>query len=262
MLTFDRKPPYHYEDLLYMIRLLRHEGGCPWDGAQTHQTIRRGLLEEAYETAEAIDLDDAALMREELGDLLMQVVFHADIEQDAGRFTMDDVCDGVVRKLLYRHPHVFGTERIDSADDVPASWEQVKRAERGQTTTAQAMASVSRALPSTWRAEKIQNKAAADGFDWADVDGALAKLAEEVDELRRAAKGDGDAAEELGDLLFAAVKVGRFLGLDAETALHGACDKFIARYDRMEHISRAENRQISQHSLDELLQLWDNAKRE
>lgn len=262
MLTFDRRPPYNYDDLLYMIALLRSENGCPWDRVQTHESIRRGLLEEAYEVAEAIDDGDENELKEELGDLLMQVVFHADIERDAGRFTMDDVCDGVVKKLLYRHPHVFGSGTADTPDAVLATWEQVKRSEKGQTSTAQAMAGVSRALPGTWRAEKIQAKAAADGFDWPHISGAMDKLREEADELQRAIDGDGDVFEELGDLLFAAVKVGRFLHIDAESALHAACDKFIARYGRMECALQAENRPISQQSLDDLMRLWDNAKDE
>ena len=136
MLNFTRKPRYDYNDLLEIVRLLRSAEGCPWDRVQTHQSIRRGLLEEAYEAAEAIDTEDTALLREELGDVLMQVVFHTDIEKDAGRFTMDDVCDSVVKKLLFRHPHVFGDGRAETADTVPASWDELKRQEKGQKTTA------------------------------------------------------------------------------------------------------------------------------
>lgn len=141
------------------------------------------MLEEAYEAAEAIDTDNAALLKEELGDVLMQVVFHAGIEADAGRFDMDDVCDGVVKKLLYRHPHVFGDGQAETADTVPASWEQLKRQEKGQKTTADALDAVARSLPGLWRAEKIQKKAAEAGFDWRDVSGALDKLDEETAEL-------------------------------------------------------------------------------
>lgn len=161
MINFTRKPHYDYADLLEIIRLLRSEDGCPWDKAQTHKSIRRGLLEEAYEAAEAIDNDDPVLLKEELGDVLMQVVFHADIESDAGRFTMDDVCDGVVKKLLFRHPHVFGDGHEDSPESVLVSWEQLKRREKGQNTVADSMDSVARSLPSLWRAEKLQKKAAA-----------------------------------------------------------------------------------------------------
>ena len=173
MINFTRKPRYGYEDLLEIIRLLRSPEGCPWDRVQTHQSIRRGMLEEAYEAAEAIDTDNAALLKEELGDVLMQVVFHAGIEADAGRFDMDDVCDGVVKKLLYRHPHVFGSAHEDSPESVLISWDQLKRAEKGQATTGEAMEAVARSLPGLWRAEKLQKKAADAGFDWPDVQGAL-----------------------------------------------------------------------------------------
>ena len=188
MVHFKEKARYDYDDLLEIIRLLRSEDGCPWDKAQTHKSIRRGLLEEAYEAAEAIDNDDPVLLKEELGDVLRQVVFPADIESDAGRFTMDDVCDGVVKKLLFRHPHVFGDGREDSPESVLVSWDKLKRQEKGQKTVADSMDSVARSLPGLWRAEKLQKKASAAGFEWPDVQGALAKLEEEVSELRRAEK--------------------------------------------------------------------------
>ena len=158
MINFTRKPRYGYEDLLEIIRLLRSPEGCPWDSVQTHKSIRRGMLEEAYEAAEAIDTGDTVLLREELGDVLMQVVFHADIEKDAGRFTMDDVCDGVVKKLLFRHPHVFGDGRAETADTVPASWDELKRQEKGQKTTADALDAVARSLPGLWRAERSEER--------------------------------------------------------------------------------------------------------
>lgn len=230
MINFVRKPQYGYEDLLEIIRLLRSEDGCPWDKAQTHQSIRRGLLEEAYEAAEAIDNDDPVLLKEELGDVLMQVVFHADIESDAGRFTIDDVCDGVVKKLLFRHPHVFGSECEDSPESVPVSWDKLKRQEKGQKTVADSMDSVARSLPGLWRAEKLQSKAASAGFEWPAVQGALDKLEEEVGELRRAVEEGGDVPEELGDVLFAAVKVGRFCACDPEDAVNGTCENLSAAF--------------------------------
>ncbi len=261
MINFTRKPHYDYADLLEIIRLLRSEDGCPWDKAQTHKSIRRGLLEEAYEAAEAIDNDDPVLLKEELGDVLMQVVFHADIESDAGRFTMDDVCDGVVKKLLFRHPHVFGDGHKDSPESVLVSWEQLKRREKGQNTVADSMDSVARSLPSLWRAEKLQKKAAAAGFEWPDVQGALDKLEEEVAELRRAVEEDGDVPEELGDVLFAAVKVGRFCACDPEDAVNGTCEKFIRRFRAVENGAAAQGREVSQLSLEEMTALWNEAKR-
>ncbi len=261
MINFVRKPQYGYEDLLEIIRLLRSEDGCPWDKAQTHRSIRRGLLEEAYEAAEAIDNDDPVLLKEELGDVLMQVVFHADIESDAGRFTIDDVCDGVVKKLLFRHPHVFGSECEDSPESVLVSWDKLKRQEKGQKTVADSMDSVARSLPGLWRAEKLQNKAASAGFEWPDVQGALDKLEEEVAELRRAVEEDGDVPEELGDVLFAAVKVGRFCACDPEDAVNGTCEKFIRRFRAVENGAAAQGREVSQLSLEEMTALWNEAKR-
>ncbi len=261
MINFVRKPQYGYEDLLEIIRLLRSEDGCPWDKAQTHQSIRRGLLEEAYEAAEAIDNDDPVLLKEELGDVLMQVVFHADIESDAGRFTIDDVCDGVVKKLLFRHPHVFGSQCQDSPESVPVSWDKLKRQEKGQKTVADSMDSVARSLPGLWRAEKLQSKAASAGFEWPDVQGALDKLEEEVAELRRAVEEGGDVPEELGDVLFAAVKVGRFCACDPEDAVNGTCEKFIRRFRAVENGAAAQGREVSQLSLEEMTALWNEAKR-
>lgn len=261
MINFVRKPRYGYEDLLEIIRLLRSADGCPWDRVQTHQSIRRGLLEEAYEAAEAIDNDDPVLLREELGDVLMQVVFHTDIESDAGRFTMDDVCDGVVKKLLFRHPHVFGDGHEDSPESVLVSWEQLKRQEKGQRTVADSMDSVARSLPGLWRAEKLQKKAASAGFEWPDVQGALDKLEEETAELRRAVETGANVAEELGDVLFAAVKVGRFCACDPEDAVNGTCEKFIRRFRAVEEGAAAQGREVSQLSLEEMTALWNEAKR-
>ncbi len=261
MVDFVRKTRYGYADLLEIIRLLRSEDGCPWDKVQTHRSIRRGMLEEAYEAAEAIDRDDTAMLREELGDVLMQVVFHADLAAEEGRFSMEDVCDEVVKKLLYRHPHVFGDAHEDSPESVLVSWDRLKRAEKGQSTTADALDAVARSLPGLWRAEKIQKKAAGAGFDWPDIHGALDKLDEEAAELRRAADSGGDVAGELGAVLFAAVKVGRFAGVDPEAALAATCEKFIRRFRTMEEGAARQGRSLNDLSPDEMAALWDAAKR-
>ena len=262
MINYPEKAVYTYDDLVDILRILRAPGGCPWDREQTHESNRRNFLEEAYEAAEAIDRADPVLLKEELGDLLLQVVFHADIERQAGDFTMDDVADGEVRKMLFRHPHVFGgQETVQDADTVLEGWEAIKRREKGQQTTAQALDAVARSLPGLWRAEKLQSKAARDGFDWPDVSGALDKLDEEVSELHRAAAGDGDVTEELGDVLFAAVKVGRFAGVDPEVAIHGTCEKFIRRYRAVEEGAAAMGRSVDQLPLETLEALWAEAKR-
>jgi len=257
MVEFQRKDFYSYEDFLEIMRLLRAPGGCPWDREQTHSSIRRNFLEETYEVLDAIDHDDASGMCEELGDVLMQVAFHAQIEAERGRFTMANVVDGVARKLVYRHPHVFGDVQADTSQQVLANWDVLKRREKGQRSTADAVEAVPHTLPALWRAEKIQSKTAKAGFDWPDREPALDKLAEEVDEFRRAACGDGDPEEELGDLLFAAVKAGRFLGLDSEQALTRACDKFIRRFRTVEELAP---RALKECSLEELEALWAQAK--
>ena len=261
MIDFISKDRYDFDDLVRLVALLRAPGGCPWDGAQTHLSIRRNFLEEAYEACEGFDLDDPKRMCEELGDVLLQVLFHTDIERAAGRFTLDDVCDGVVKKLLFRHPHVFGDGHEDSPESVLVSWEQLKRREKGQKTVSDSMDSVARSLPSLWRAEKLQKKAAAAGFEWPDVQGALDKLEEEVAELRRAVENGGDVPDELGDVLFAAVKVGRFCGCDPEDAVNGTCEKFIHRFRAVEEGAAVRGREVSQLSLEEMTALWNEAKR-
>ena len=262
MVHFKEKARYDYDDLLEIIRVLRSPEGCPWDQVQTHQSIRRGLLEEAYEAAEGIDRDDADLLREELGDVLMQVVFHADIERQRGRFTMEDVVDGVVKKLIFRHPHVFGGAKPEKdAQSVLVSWDAIKRREKHQRTTTQAMDSVARSLPALWRAEKLQKKAAKVGFDWPDVSGALDKVEEELAEVRAAIGGDGDVEEEIGDLIFAVTNVSRFVKVDSERAAEKTCNKFVRRFADMEQQAKAQGKQLSELTLEEMDALWDEAKK-
>ena len=263
MVNFQYKSHYDLQDLLEVMRVLRGPGGCPWDREQTHESIRRNLLEEAYEAADAIDSADLSALQEELGDVLMQVVFHAQIETEKGGFTLDDVADGVCKKLIYRHPHVFGTVQAEDSDTVLTNWEVLKRAEKGQASTADALDAVAH-LPALWRAEKIQNKAAKAGFDWPSPMGAVDKLSEETEELRRAvAKGDAQGPhgirEEVGDVLFTAVKVARDAGVDPEEALHAACDKFNQRFRKVE---QSADKPLSEMKPEELAGLWRAAKKE
>ena len=244
-----------------IVRILRHPGGCPWDQEQTHRSIRRNFLEEVYEVAEAIDNDDVDGLKEELGDVLLQVMFHASIEEDAGRFDLDDVADGICKKLIYRHPHVFGDVTVGSTDEVLSNWEELKKKEKHQATQADAVDAVAHTLPALWRAEKMKKKAAKTGFDWRDVSGALDKLSEELDELKAAAlDGNGDPVEELGDLLLAAVSVGRFLDADPEDALHAACDKFSARFRKTEELAGSRDLKMDELSEGELHAIWVEAK--
>ena len=238
MLDFVCQDHYSLDDFVRLISYLRSERGCPWDRVQTHESIRRNFLEEAYEACEAIDEGDPAHLREELGDV--------------------DVADAACKKLVSRHPHVFGTaaERAAGAD-----WEGVKRRERGQHSTAESMDSVSRALPSLWRCEKIQAKAAKVGFDWPDTETAFQKLPEETEELRAAiSRADADAVEEeLGDLLFAIVKIARFQGVDPERAAHRACEKFMRRFAAVE-AAAGQGEALSRLSRDEMIALYARVK--
>ena len=260
MVNFERKETYSLQDLIEILRILRAPGGCPWDRAQTHLSDRRNFLEEAYEAAEAFDRDDPALMCEELGDMLMQVLFNIHIEEDAGRFTTDDVTDHICKKLIFRHPHVFGTAAADTSEEVLVNWEALKRQEKGQQTTADAMDAVARSLPALWRADKLQSKAAKAGFEFADVSGALDKLDEETRELREAVERGTNFSEELGDVLFAAVKAGRFLNVDPEDALNATCEKFIARFRAMETAVSAQGKTMDALPGEELAALWNAAK--
>lgn len=246
MVDFPSKAHYTVDDLRRLVEVLRGEGGCPWDREQTHASLRRGMLEEACELCEAIDEGDALHLREELGDVLLQVIFHASIEREKGSFDLDEVADAECRKLILRHPHVFGAVQVTDSAEVLRNWEDIKRAEKAQTTASQAMDGVCRTLPALWRAEKIQKKAARAGFDWADISGALAKLREETGELEQAAAArDADnIAEELGDLLFCAVNVARFAGQDPEAVLHLACEKYIRRFRFMEDRAREDGREL------------------
>lgn len=258
MVDFQYKDSYNVKDLEEIVRILRAPGGCPWDAEQTHQSIRRNFLEEAYEAAEAIDEESPEHLKEELGDVLLQVVFHARMEQEEGRFDLDAVADGVCKKLIYRHPHVFGDVSVSGTGEVLSNWEELKRKEKGQATNTDALESVARSLPALWRAEKVQKKAKKAGFDWPDISGTLDKLSEELEELKTAAAQGTNVAEELGDLLFSAVNVSRFLKVDCEDALNQATDKFIGRFRKVEE--QAGERPMTEMTLAELDQLWERAK--
>lgn len=260
MVDFTAKEHYGFDDLVEIIHILRAPGGCPWDGEQTHQSIRRNFLEETYEVCEAIDEDDPVHMCEELGDVLTQVVFHADIESDAGRFDLDDVCDGVCKKLILRHPHIFSTVKADTTEQVLTNWDEIKRKEKHQETHTDTLRAVAVSLPALWRADKLQTKAAKAGFAWKDAAGALDKLSEEVDELKAAADGSGDVTEELGDVLFAAVCTGRYFSADPEMALTATCEKFIRRFAYIEQAAAKMGLKLEELSPEEQGKLWIESK--
>lgn len=262
MIDFKQKEKYDINDLLEIMRCLRAPGGCPWDAEQTHESIRKNLIEETYEVVEAIDKKDSGMLLEELGDLLMQVVFHTQIEEEKGSFNFDDVADGVCKKLIERHPHVFGEVEVSGVGDVLDNWDAIKRRKKGQKKGSEPMLSVPRELPALMRAAKIQQKASAVGFDWPDVSGAYDKITEETQELRKAVESGvkEDISDELGDLLFSVVNVSRFLKCDAEEALTTASDKFINRFIRVEQLAKENGVDMEKASLEELDRLWDIVK--
>ncbi len=262
MINFEYKDSYDVQDLERIVAILRAPGGCPWDREQTHASIRQNMLEEAYEACEAIDQADAEHLKEELGDVLLQVALHAQMEKESGSFTLDDVADGICKKLIFRHPHVFGDVHAGNVDQALDAWDAMKRVEKSQSTYTDTLQSVARSLPALWRAQKVQKKAKKAGFDWPDAQGAVDKLSEETAELKAAMAGDGDVSEELGDLLFACVNVARFVDAEPEAALTAATDKFIARFALVEQKARAQGADMKDLSLEELDKLWDEAKRD
>ena len=264
MLNFHCKPVYDMNDLRRIVEILRSPGGCPWDMEQTHESIRRNLLEEAYEVCEAIDKKNPDHLKEELGDLLMQVVFHSRIEEEDGTFDLDNVADTACKKLISRHPHVFGGESVSGSREVIDNWDEIKSREKSHTSVTKTMSDVAESLPALWRAEKIQKKAAKVGFDWPDFSGAMDKLVEELSELKEAleegARARENVVEELGDLLFAAVNVARLLDIDPETALHKSCLKFIRRFDYIESESIKIGRALLDMSLEDMEELYNKSK--
>lgn len=261
-MDFEYKEKYNINDLLEIMKILRSENGCPWDREQTHRSIRKNLIEETYEAVEAIDREDTSLLKEELGDVLLQVVFHTQMETEQGGFTFDDVADGICRKLILRHPHIFSTVVADTAEQVLANWDRIKKQEKGQETAADTLRAVSTALPALMRAQKVQQRAARAGFDYENVTQALSDLESEVAELKEAlaAKDSATVKEELGDLVFAAVNVTRFSKLDAEEALTESTEKFIRRFSAVEEIAAEEKADMQNASLEELDRLWKHAK--
>jgi tetrapyrrole methylase family protein / MazG family protein len=242
-------------DLVRVMARLRGPGGCPWDREQTHQSLARHLLEEAHETLEAIDGGDPQRIREELGDLLLQVVFHAEMAREAETFDIDDVAEGIVRKLIRRHPHVFGQVEVDSAAQVLVNWERIKNEEKGEHPVDEEIPST---LPALARAAKVQRRAAGYGFDWRTMEAAAAKVREELDELEEA--GPDRAEEELGDVLFAVAALARRLNVDPETALRKTTRRFAERFERMRREAGADGTDLSALSDEELMDRFRGAR--
>lgn len=248
-----------FDELIRVMAQLRAPEGCPWDREQSHRSLRPYLLEETYEALEAIDAEDWARLSDELGDVLLQVVFHAQLASERGDFDIEDVVAGIVAKLRRRHPHVFGTASVSGADEVVDRWEQIKRGEAGCEDRNSALDGIPESLPALQRAHKLQRRAARAGFDWDDIAGPRAKIDEELAEV--AAADAASVEHEIGDLLFAVVNYARFLGVEPESALRRANERFIRRFRSVERAAGSAER-LQAMSLDEMDELWEQAKTE
>ena len=245
--------------LVDIIARLRATDGCPWDRKQTHATLRENMLSECYEVLEALDEGDSGKLCEELGDLLMQIVLHARLASEAGEFEMADVIGGISNKLIHRHPHVFGTQQVDCAEEVAYNWEALKKAERGPDTSI--LASVPKETPALGYSKEIQGRVAQVGFDWENIDGVIDKLVEEVREFKQADSQE-QRAQEFGDLLFTLVNIARRMDIDSEAALRETNRRFSRRFIYMEETCRKRNVTLGQLSYDEQNALWEDAKKE
>jgi MazG family protein len=245
-----------------IMHRLRAPGGCPWDAEQTHLSLVPNLIEEAYETVDTIQRGDHEHLKEELGDLLLQVIFHSELAEEAGRFNLDDVARGISDKLVRRHPHVFAQSEAATSDAVLQQWDEIKRAEKGDEQQPY-LHGVGKGLPALLRAAKLQKKASKIGFDWPDEAGVLAKLREELDELQAAMTEDDAAAvnEELGDLLFSVVNLARFRKLDPEVLMASANTKFEKRFAIMEHDLKQRGLALGSATPGQMEESWEAAKR-
>lgn len=251
-----------FDKFVEILKTLRSDHGCPWDREQTHKSLRQNLIEEAYEVIESIDNDDNANLREELGDVLLQIVMHSVIAEEEKAFTIEDVIDEVSEKMIRRHPHVFGDVEADTSEEVLKNWDAIKKQEKQEKTIGESMQRIPKALPANIRAEKVQKKAAKVGFDFSNYKEALEKVYEELRELEEAkiTENTNDIEEEFGDLLFALVNLSRFLQINAENSLTNATNKFINRFVSIEALAEKGNKQFSELSIDEMNELWEQVK--
>ena len=256
------KEKYTIDDLIAILKRLREPDGCPWDRVQTHQSIKKSMIEETYEAIDALDFGDDKAFANELGDVLLQVVFHSELADERGAFNFDDVVKEVCVKLITRHSHVFGDDKADNEAEALDNWEKNKKKEKQIASYTGVLSDVPKYLPALMRAEKVQKKARSFGFDWDNIDDVYKKVYEEIDEIKAAVseKSEEHIREEYGDLLFSVVNLGRFLGTDPETALTGATNKFISRFEKMEKLAMSKGLDISKMSLIELDELWNCVK--
>lgn len=262
-MNFVFKDQYDIDDLCQIMEILRSDNGCPWDREQTHASIRKDFLEEVYEAVEAIDMNSSEMLREELGDVLLQVVFHSRIEEEKNSFSFGDVVNDICQKLIIRHPHVFGNVKVSDTEDVLKNWNDIKQQTKGQETASETLESVCSALPALMRAQKLGQRAKRAGMDFGSAEDALIRLQEEIAELSAAVEaGETDnIREEIGDVLFSAVNVSRLCGEDAEECLTRSSDKFVGRFKAVEDILRSEGKDMKSLTINELDALWQKAKK-
>ncbi len=263
MLDFLQKKYYNVNDLLKIMSILRSDDGCLWDKEQTHKSIRNNFIEEVYEAVEAIDTDNSILLREELGDVLLQVVFHSQIASEVNTFCFDDVVNDICNKLIIRHPHVFGEVSAKNTSEILDNWEKIKNKVKGTENYTKTLTDVPKVLPALMRAEKIGKRAGKVGFDFENPDDSLLSLESEIAEVKNASLSSdkNELFEEIGDMLFACVNVSRKFGVSPEEALSFACEKFISRFEKVENLSRLDGNDLSSLSIDDLNSLWDKAKK-
>lgn len=259
---FEFKDKYDIDDLISIVAVLRAPGGCPWDREQTHDSIKKNFIEETYEVIEAINKKDLSSLKEELGDVLLQVALHCEMERENGSFDFNDVANDIVQKLIVRHPHVFGGLNADNTEEALSNWDAIKLKTKGMKMQSESMLAVPREFPALMRAQKIQSKAAKAGFDWDDVDGAMDKLFEEINELKIAMLNHNkkEIEDEFGDVLFSCVNISRFLKVDSEEALTASTDKFLNRYLIVEELAQKSNLDMKTASIEQLDLLWQQAK--
>lgn len=255
------KARYTFSDLISIMRILRSKNGCPWDREQTHESLKRYLVEESYEVLEAIDDGDMDALYDELGDVLLQVAFHARIAQQRGEFDDTDITTAVCQKMISRHTHIFGTANADTPEEVITNWEQIKKTEKGQLSQTEVLLGVPKSMPALMRSEKVQHKAAKIGFDFRNISEAIAKLHEEIAEVINEMDNSEKLADECGDLLFSAVNVCRLAGVEPETTLQRATDKFITRFTHVERIAQKKNLDMHTCDINTLDDIWAEAKK-
>lgn len=262
MANFQYKEHYDIDDLREIMAILRCPDGCPWDREQDHKSIRNDFIEEVYEAVEAIDLDDRELLREELGDVLLQVIFHCRIEEEKNGFDFDDICDELCKKLIVRHPHVFGDTDVSNSEEVLKNWDNIKKQTKGQESYTDTLTAVSKSLPALMRAQKVGKRAMRAGMDFRSVNETIECVKAETAELEEAVRSGNkeEIFEEFGDLLFSCANTARHLGIDAEEAMTMATEKFIERFSKTENAVRLDGVDMKALSIDELDVYWKKVK--